>query len=150
VVMVVLPRLELISFVFERFSEFGLGSEGRSKIWEAYAASLGGAGAVVGHGRHEIFGGFTNVHNSYILWHKSMGVMAIPLYVLAALALVRALVRDWMLFVILAVLLFRAFFDELILPFRLFDFLFFYLACTALVTLPPRPQAYQLARPAEA
>jgi hypothetical protein len=150
VVMLVLPRLELISFVFERFSEFGFGSEGRSKIWGAYAETLGGAGAVVGHGRHEIFGGFTNLHNSYILWHKSMGVMAIPLYILTALALVRALVRDWMLFVIMAVLLIRAFFDELILPFRLYDFLFFYLACTALVTLPPRRQPYQVPSPAEA
>jgi hypothetical protein len=150
VVMVVLPRLELISFVFERFSEFGLESEGRSKIWGAYAETLDGAGAVVGHGREEIFGGLTNVHNSYILWHKSMGVMAIPLYVLAALALVRALLRDWMLFLILAVLLLRAFFDELILPFRLFDFLFFYLLCTALVTLPPRRQPYRLPHPAEA
>jgi hypothetical protein len=150
VVVLVLPRLELISVVFERFSEFGLRSEGRNQIWRAYAESLAGAGAITGYGRREIFAGFTNVHNSYILWHKSMGVMAIPLYVLAALALVRALVRDWMLFVILAVLLFRAFFDELILPFRLFDFLFFYLACTALVTIPPRRQAYQLPRPAEA
>jgi hypothetical protein len=150
VVMLVLPRLELISFVFERFSEFGFGSEGRSKIWGAYAETLGGAGAVVGHGRHEIFGGFTNLHNSYILWHKSMGVMAIPLYILTALALVRALVRDWMLLVIMAVLLIRAFFDELILPFRLYDFLFFYLACTALVTLPPRRQPYQVPSPAEA
>jgi hypothetical protein len=105
---------------------------------------------VVGHGRSEIFGGFTNVHNSYILWHKAMGVMAIPLYILAALALARVLVRDWMLFVITAALLLRAFFDELILPFRLYDFLFFYLVCTALVTLPPRRQAHQLLRPAEA
>lgn len=150
VVLVVLPRLEVISFVFERFSEFGLGSDARNRIWEAYGESLGGAGAVVGHGREEIFAGFTNVHNSYILWHKSMGVMAIPLYVLAALALVRALMRDWMLFVILATLLLRAFFDELILPFRLYDFLFFYLVSTALVTLPPRRQPYQLPRPAEA
>jgi hypothetical protein len=150
VVVVVLPRLELISFVFERFSEFGLGSAARTKIWADYAVTLDGAGAVVGHGRHEIFGGYTNVHNSYILWHKSMGVMAFPLYILAALALVRALVRDWMLFVIMAVLLLRAFFDELILPFRLYDFLFFYLVCTALVTLPPRRQPYQVPAPAEA
>ena len=150
VVLVVLPRLELISFVFDRFSEFGLGSDARDKIWGAYGETLGGAAAVAGHGREEIFAGFTNVHNSYILWHKSMGVMAIPLYALAALALVRALMRDWMLFVILAALLLRAFFDELILPFRLYDFLFFYLVCTALVTLPPRRQPYQLLRPAEA
>ena len=148
--VVVLPRLELISFVFERFSEFGLGSEGRSHIRDAYAESLAGAAAIVGHARSEIFSGFTNVHNSYILWHKSMGVMAIPLYVLAALAVLRALLRDWMLFVILAALLLRAFFDETILPFRLYDFLFFYLVCTALVTLAPRPQWHRMPRPAEA
>ena len=147
---VVLPRLELISFVFERFSEFGFGSEARDRIWEAYGESLGGAAAVVGHGREDIFAGYTNVHNSYILWHKSMGLMAVPLYLLAALALVRALLRDWMLFLIMASLLVRAFFDELILPFRLFDFLFFYLVCTALVTLPPRRLPYPLPRPAEA
>jgi hypothetical protein len=76
--------------------------------------------------------------------------MAIPLYVLAALALVRVLLKDWILFVITGALLLRAFFDELILPFRLFDFLFFYLVCTALVTLAPRRQPYQLPRPAEA
>jgi hypothetical protein len=150
VAIVVLPRLELISFVFERFAAFGFGSEARSKIWGAYADTFDGTGVVVGHGRHQIFGGFTNVHNSYILWHKSMGVMAIPLYVLAALALVRALARDWMLFVIMTALLFRAFFDELILPFRLYDFLFFYLICTALITLPPRREPYRLSRPAEA
>jgi hypothetical protein len=46
--------------------------------------------------------------------------------------------------------LIRAFFDELILPFRLYDLLFFYLACTALVTLPPRRQPYQVPAPAEA
>jgi hypothetical protein len=150
VLIVVVPRLELISFVFERFSEFGLGSEGRDRIWGAYGESLGGLAALVGHGREQAFAGYTNVHSSYILWHKSMGVMAIPLYLLAALALVRALMRDWMLFVILAALLLRAFFDMLILPFWPWDFLFFYLVCTALVTLSPRRQPHALARPVEA
>jgi hypothetical protein len=150
IIVVVLPRLELISFVFERFSEFGLGSEGRAQIWDAYGESLDGVAALIGHGRQEIFAGFTNVHSSYILWHKSMGVLAIPLYALAALALVRALMRDLMLFVLLAVLLLRAFFDETILPFRLYDFFFLYLVCTALVTLPPRRLPYQLPRPAQA
>ncbi len=148
--VVVLPRLDLISFVFERFSDFGLESEGRDRIWQSYGESLGGPAVLVGHGREEAFAGLTNVHNSYILWHKSMGVMAIPLYLLAALALVRALVRDWILFVILAALLLRSFFDEVILPFRLHDYLFFYLVCTALITVPTRRQAYRLARPAEA
>jgi hypothetical protein len=146
----VFPRLEAISYVFERFSEFGLGSDARHQIWEAYGTSLQGLPTLIGHHRDDIFAGFTNVHNSYILWHKSMGVMAVPLYLVAALALGRALLRDWMLFVILSALLLRAFFDELILPFRLFDFLFFYLVCTALVTLPARKPAYSLARPAEA
>jgi hypothetical protein len=150
VLVVVLPRLELLSFVFERFSEFGLGSEGCNRIWGAYAESLAGPGALIGHGREEIFAGYTNVHNSYILWHKSMGIMAIPLYLLAVLALGRALLRDWILFVVLAALLFRAFFDETTLPFRLYDFLFFYLVCTILVTLPPRRRAIQVTRPAEA
>jgi hypothetical protein len=150
VVIVVLPRLELISFIFERFSEFGLGSEGRDRIWGAYGESLGGVAALVGHGREALFGGYTNVHSSYILWHKAMGVMAIPLYLLAALALVRALMRDWILFVILGALLLRAFFDMLILPFWPWDFLFFYLVCTALVTLSPRPQPAGFPRPAEA
>jgi hypothetical protein len=45
--------------------------------------------------------------------------------------------RDWLLFVILAALLLRAFFDETTLPFRLYDFLFMYLVCAILVTLPP-------------
>ena len=150
VVVVVLPRLELVSFVFERFSEFGLGSDARDRIWEAYGESLDGVAALEGHGREEIFGGYTNVHNSYILWHKSMGVMAIPLYVLAVLALVRALLRDYMLFILLAALFLRAFFDELILPFRLYDFLFFYLVCTTLVTLPSQRQSYRIPRPVEA
>jgi hypothetical protein len=146
----VFPRLEAISYIFERFSEFGLGSDARDRIWEAYGSSLHGLPTLTGHGREEIFAGFTNVHNSYILWHKSMGIMAIPLYLLAALALGRALMRDWMLFVILGALLLRAFFDELMLPYRLYDFLFFYLVCTALVTLPARGPAYPLARPVEA
>ncbi|MGH7580349.1 MAG: hypothetical protein ACREM9_09280 [Gemmatimonadales bacterium] len=150
VIVVVLPRIELISFVFERFSEFGLGSEARGRIWQAYGASFDGPGTLVGHGREAVFGGYTNVHNSYILWHKSMGVMAIPLYLLSGLALVRALVRDRMLFVLLGALLFRAFFDELILPFRLLDFIFYYLVCTSLVTLSPGRRAYQLPRPVEA
>jgi hypothetical protein len=134
--VLVIPRLEAISFVFERFSEFGVGSDARDRIWQAYGSSLQGLSTLTGHGREEIFAGFTNVHNSYILWHKSMGVMAIPLYLLTALALGRALLRDWMLFVVLCTLMFRAFFDELMLPFRLYDFLFFYLVCTTLVTLP--------------
>ncbi len=150
VAIVVMPRLELISFVFERFSEFGLGSEGRDRIWGAYGETLGGLPALVGHGREAVFAGYTNVHSSYILWHKSMGVMAIPLYLLAALALVRALMRDWMLFVILAALLLRAFFDMLILPFWPWDFLFFYLVCTALVTLSPQPRPSTFPRPVEA
>ena len=150
IIVVVLPRLDLLSFVFERFSEFGLGSEGRDRIWAAYGESLGGVAALIGHGREENFAGFTNVHSSYILWHKSMGLMAVPLYVLAAAALVRALMRDWMLFILLAVLLLRAFFDETILPFRLHDFFFLYLLCTALVTLPPRLLPYPVPRPAEA
>lgn len=149
ILIVVLPRLELLSFVFERFSEFGFGSEARDRIWAAYGESLGGIAALIGHGREESFAGFTNVHSAYILWHKSMGLMAVPLYVLAALALVRALVRDWMLFIILAALLLRAFFDETMLPFRLYDFLFFSLLCTSLVSLPARRLAYQLFRPAE-
>jgi hypothetical protein len=148
--LLVIPRLEAISFIFERFSEFGLGSDARDRIWQEYGTSLDGLPTLIGHGREEIFAGFTNVHNSYILWHKSMGLMAIPLYLLAALALGRAFLRDWLLFVILAALFFRAFFDELILPFRLFDFLFFYLVCTALVTLPARRPVYPLASPVEA
>jgi hypothetical protein len=150
ILVVVLPRLDLISFVFERFSEFGLGSEARDKIWAAYWGSLDGVAALIGHRREEAFAGFTNVHSAYLLWHKSMGVMAIPLYVLAAAAAVRALTRDWMLFVILATLLFRAYFDETILPFRLYDFLPLYLLSTALVTLPPRGHPYRLPRPVEA
>jgi hypothetical protein len=55
-----------------------------------------------------------------------------------------------MLFVILATLLFRAYFDETILPFRLYDFLPLYLLSTALVTLPPRGHPYRLPRPVEA
>jgi hypothetical protein len=147
--ILVFPRLEALSFIFERFSEFGLGSDARERIWDAYGTTLQGLPTLTGHGREEVFAGFTNVHNSYILWHKSMGVMAIPLYLLAALALGRALIRDWMLFVILSSLLLRAFFDELILPFRLYDFLFFYLACTALITLPLRQRAYPITRTAE-
>ena len=148
--ILVLPRLDALSFIFERFSEFGLGSDARDRIWASYGGTLDGMSAVTGHGREEIFAGFTNVHNSYILWHKSMGLMAIPLYLLGALALVRALMRDWMLFVLLATLLLRAFFDELILPFRLYDFYFLYLVCTALVTLPPRSHPSRFPRPAEA
>lgn len=149
-VVVVFPRLDLISFVFERFSEFGLSSEGRDRIWGAYGESLNSLAALVGHGREEIFSGYTNVHSSYILWHKSLGLMAVPLYLLAVLALIRALLRDWMLFVILGTLLLRGFFDETILPFRLYDFLFYYLVCTILVTLSPRPQPHRLPQPAEA
>jgi hypothetical protein len=149
-VVVVLPRVEMISFVFERFSEFGTSSEGRERIWGAYGGTLDGLAAVTGHGREEIFAGYTNVHNSYILWHKSMGLMAVPLYLLGVVALARALVRDWMLFLILTALLLRSFFDELILPFRLYDFLFFYLVCTALVTLQPRHRPQRLPLAAEA
>lgn len=148
--LLVAPRLEAISFIFERFSEFGLGSDARDRIWDAYGSSLAGLAALAGHGREESFAGFTNVHNSYILWHKSMGVMVAPLYLLAAIALGRAALRDWMLFVILAALLLRAFFDELILPFRLYDFLFFYLACTTLITLPAHRQSRGAVRPVEA
>ena len=149
--ILVLPRLDALSFIFERFSEFGLGSDARDRIWalvrpHARWDERGDRSTA----RDEIFAGFTNVHNSYILWHKSMGLMAIPLYLLGALALVRALMRDWMLFVLLATLVLRAFFDELILPFRLYDFYFLYLVCTALVTLPPRAHPYQVPRPAEA
>lgn len=77
-------------------------------------------------------------------------LLVVVYIVLAALALVRALMRDWMRFVIMATLLVRALFDELILPFRLDDFHLFYRVCTALVTLPPRRLPYQLPRPAEA
>jgi hypothetical protein len=149
-VVFVVPRLELISFVFERFAEYGLGSEARDRIWGAYGESLAGPATLLGHGREEIFAGYTNVHSSYILWHKSMGLMAIPLYVLAAAALVLALPRDWMLFVILGALLFRSGFDEIILPFRLFDFVFYYLVCTILVTIPPDRVPSRVLRPAEA
>ncbi len=148
--ILVFPRLEAISFIFERFSEFGLGSDARDRIWDAYGATLQGLPTLTGHGREQLFAGFTNVHNSYILWHKSLGVMAIPLYILTALAVGRALMRDWMLFIIFSAIMLRAFFDELILPFRLYDFLFLYLVCTVLVTLPLRRPAYALTRPAEA
>lgn len=148
--IVIFPRLDAISFVFERFSEYGLGSEGRDRIWGAYGETLAGMATLVGHGREELFAGYTNVHSSFILWHKSLGVMAIPLYLLAALALVQALVRDGLLFVVLVALLVRAMFDETILPFRLYDFLFYYLVCTVLVTLSPRREPARLPRPAEA
>ena len=150
-VVVLLPRLDLISFAFERFSAFGLGSEGRDKIWGEYGQSLAtGAAALVGHGREEAFGGYTNMHSSYILWHKSMGAMAIPLYLIALLAAVRALVKDWVLFCVLAALLLRAFFDETILPFRLYDFHFYYLVCTILVTLAPGWRPAHVPRAVEA
>ncbi len=151
-IVVLLPRLDLISFVFERFSAFGLGSEGRDKIWGEYGrASRPVLASLVGHGREEAFGGYTNMHSSYILWHKSMGAMAIPLYLIAASrALLRALVSDWVLFCVLAALLLRAFFDETILPFRLYDFHFYYLVCTILVTLAPGWRLARVPRPVEA
>ena len=148
--VLLLPRLDLISFVFERFAEFGLGSEARDRIWSAYGEGLAGPALLIGHGREQVFAGFTNVHNSYILWHKSMGLMAVPLYVLAAAALLRALVRDWLLFILLGALLFRSASDEVVLPFRLFDFVFYYLVCTILVTLPARRASPSLLQPAEA
>ena len=148
--IVIVPRLDAISFIFERFSEYGLGSEGRDRIWGAYGQSLAGISTLVGHGREELFAGYINVHSSFILWHKSLGVMAIPLYLLSALALGYALVRDSLLFIVLAALLLRASFDETILPFRLYDFLFYYLVGTVLVTLSPRREPAPLAQPAEA
>ena len=148
--IVIFPRLDAISFVFERFSEYGLGSEGRDRIWGAYGESLNGLATLVGHGREELFAGYTNVHSSFILWHKSLGVMAIPLYLLSALALGYALVRDALLFVVLASVLLRASFDETILPFRLYDFLFYYLVCTVLITLSPHREPARLPRAAEA
>jgi hypothetical protein len=148
--IVIVPRLDAISFIFERFSEYGLGSEGRDRIWGAYGQSLAGISTLVGHGREDLFAGYTNVHSSFILWHKSLGVMAIPLYLLSALALGYALVRDSLLFIVLAALLLRASFDETILPFRLYDFLFYYLVCTVLVTLSPRREPAPLPQPAEA
>jgi hypothetical protein len=60
------------------------------------------------------------------------------------------MVRDWVLFVLLGALLARASFDEIILPFRLFDFVFYYLVCTVLVTLPARREPSALSQPAEA
>jgi hypothetical protein len=148
--IVAIPRLDAISFIFERFSEYGLGSEGRDRIWGAYGESLAGVATLVGHGREEAFAGYINMHSSYILWHKSLGVMAVPLYLLAALALVQALVRDWIFFIVLAALLLRASFDETVLPFRLYDFLFYYLVCTALVTLSARRGLSPVPRPVEA
>lgn len=148
--ILIFPRLEAISFVFERFSEYGLGSEGRDRIWGAYGETLAGLATLVGHGREEVFAGYTNVHSSYILWHKSMGVMAIPLYLVAALAWGQALLRDRLLFVVLTALLLRAAFDETILPFRLYDFLFYYLVCTVLVTLSPQRRPSGVPRPLEA
>ena len=148
--VLIVPRLELISFVFERFSEYGLGSEARDRIWDAYGETLAGPATLIGHGREEVFAGYTNVHSSYLLWHKSMGLMAVPLYVLAAAALARALVRSWVLFLLLGALLFRSGFDEIILPFRLFDFVFYYLVCTILVTVRPRAATAPVPRPAEA
>jgi hypothetical protein len=148
--IVIFPRLDAISFVFERFSEYGLGSEGRNRIWGAYGETLNGMATLVGHGREELFAGYINVHSSFILWHKSLGVMAIPLYLLSALALGYALVRDGLLFVVLAAVLLRASFDETILPFRLYDFLFYYLVCTVLITLSPRREPARLPQPAEA
>ena len=149
-IVLIVPRLDAISFVFERFAEYGLGSEARDRIWDAYGSTLEGPAALIGHAREQVFAGYINVHSSYILWHKSMGLMAIPLYVLAAAALLRALVHDWVLFVLLGALLFRSSFDEIILPFRLFDFVFYYLVCTALVTLAPRRVPAPLPRPVEA
>jgi hypothetical protein len=148
--IVIVPRLDAISFVFERFSEYGLGSEGRDRIWGAYGESLGGISALVGHGREELFAGYTNVHSSFILWHRSLGLMAVPLYLLSALALGYALLRDFLLLIVLAALLLRASFDETILPFRLYDFLFYYLVCTLLITLSPRREAARMPQPAEA
>ena len=63
---------------------------------------------------------------------------------------VRALVRDWLLFILLGALLFRSASDEVVLPFRLFDFVFYYLVCTILVTLPARRASPSLLQPAEA
>ena len=144
------PRIDAISFVFERFSQYGLESEGRAQIWGDYAETLRGPAVLLGHGRSDLFSGYSSVHNSYLLWHKSMGVLAVPLYLLTLLALLRALLRDRMLFLLLAPLMFRSFFDESLLPSRLYDFVYFYLVCTILVTLPPWRQPVRMPVPVEA
>jgi hypothetical protein len=133
--VIVWPRLQLVLFVLERFQAYGLESEGRAVIWQAYLDRVNGPELLVGFSRSALFASVSNVHNSFLLWHKTLGALALPLYVLTVLALVLAARRDWLLFLVLAVLLLRSFFDETTLPYRLYDFLFYYLVTTVLVTM---------------
>jgi len=119
---VVIPRLNLPLSIFTRFKAYGVTSEGRASVWSSYAADLNPAHVLFGFNRERVFGDFTNVHSSFLLWHKTMGIFALGLILLTVAALVWSVRRDRFLFLLLTVVLIRSAFDETTLPYRLLDF----------------------------
>lgn len=142
IVAVIVPRLNLPLSVFTRFRSYGVTSEGRASVWSAYATDLNPVHVLFGFNRERVFGGFTNVHSSFLLWHKSMGIFAFGLVFVTAAALVLSLRRDRFLFLLLVVVLIRSAFDETTLPYRLLDFTILAIFASALTGVRRRVQPY--------
>jgi hypothetical protein len=132
-------HFDQIRFVLNRFQRFGIGSESRQAIWAEYLSRLQGAEVLFGFDRSAEFAGYRNVHNSYVYWHRELGILAVPLYVLTVLAIGFSAKRGVVVLSALAALLFRSFFDETILPFRLHDYAYFALVTTAFLDPSPGP-----------
>jgi hypothetical protein len=123
-------HLDQLLFILGRFREFGLGSDARSAIRADYLSRVHGVEALVGFDGKATFAGYLNVHNSYLFWHRQLGAFAVPLYVVTVLAACLAPRRGIVVLTVLLALLFRSFFDESILPFRLHDYAFFAIIAT--------------------
>lgn len=123
-------HFDQLRFIFARFNEFGLTSDARGSIRVDYLGRVHGAEALLGFDRNTTFAGYLNVHNSYLYWHRQLGVFAIPLYILTVLAVGLAPRRGLVVLTVLMGLLVRSFFDESILPFRLHDYAYFAIIAT--------------------
>lgn len=96
-------------------------------IWSEYIYSLNLSRTLTGTSFSEIFGGYNNIHNSFLLLHQRIGVISIFVFFLFFISLIKLIFIDILLFACLLSLFARGLSDTIFLAASPFDFILFYL-----------------------
>ncbi|WP_208975874.1 hypothetical protein [Oceanobacillus kimchii] len=89
----------------------------RLNIWEDYFSDFDIIKFIFGDGTGEhVYGGFINLHNSYLMYHQTFGILIIGIIILFVVSMVYAFYsKKYTYAILLTVLLVRIGFDEVML-----------------------------------
>lgn len=126
--------------IYSKFESNALDNTARSTIWASYFSTFGLVQFIIGRAidnSHPLIDGFINPHNSYIMLHSQVGVLAVIFFVVMIKRFWLYFKKDKFVFFMFLVLFVRGFFDMAFFfqPFDYAIFLFMF-DCKRLIAHP--------------